>query len=107
MGETAENVAKKWNITRREQDEFALQSQLKYKSAFETGKFKDEIIPVEVRNEKNEVIVVSKDEQPRETSLEKLAALKPAFTKDGPSRQEILRESMMVQHACFSFQKMY
>jgi len=83
MGETAENVAKKWNITRREQDEFALQSQLKYKSAFEKGKFKDEIIPVEVRNEKNEVIVVSKDEQPRETSLEKLAALKPAFTKDG------------------------
>ncbi|HYV94668.1 MAG TPA: acetyl-CoA C-acyltransferase [Chitinophagales bacterium] len=83
MGETAENIAKKWNITRDEQDQFALDSQQKYWNAFEEGKFKDEIIPVETRDEKQQPILVLKDEQPRQTSLEKLAALKPAFSKDG------------------------
>src|SRR5262249_36134560 len=83
MGETAENVANKWNISRKEQDQFALQSQLKYQAAFEQGKFKDEIVAVEVKNDKGETASVCKDEPPRSTSLEKLAALKPAFTKDG------------------------
>lgn len=83
MGETAENVAKKWNITREEQDEFALQSQLKYQSAFEAGKFREEIIPVEVKNEKGEQVMMTKDEHPRATTLEKLASLKPAFANDG------------------------
>ena len=83
MGETAENVAAQWKITRAEQDEFALQSQTKYAAAFDAGKFSDEIIPVNVYNSKGEITPVSKDENPRLSSLEKLAQLKPAFIKDG------------------------
>lgn len=83
MGETAENVAKQWNISRREQDEFALASQQKYFAASEAGKWKDEIVPIEVKNEKGDPRLVETDEPPRHTSLEKLAALRPAFTKDG------------------------
>jgi 3-oxoadipyl-CoA thiolase len=83
MGETAENVAKKWNISRQEQDEFALQSQTKCQQAFTEGKFKDEIIPVEIPSEKNGLVTIDKDEPPRLSPLEKLAALKPAFIKDG------------------------
>jgi acetyl-CoA C-acetyltransferase len=83
MGETAENVAAQWKITRAEQDEFALQSQTKYATAFDAGKFSDEIIPVNVYNSKGEITPVSKDENPRLSSLEKLAQLKPAFKKDG------------------------
>lgn len=83
MGETAENVAKQWKISRQEQDEFALSSQQKYFAALTAGKWKDEIVPVEIANEKNEVNIFDKDEHPRQTSLEKLAALKPAFAKDG------------------------
>jgi acetyl-CoA C-acetyltransferase len=83
MGETAENVAAQWKITRAEQDEFALQSQTKYAAAFEAGKFSDEMIPVNVYNSKGEIMPVSKDENPRATTLEKLAQLKAAFKKDG------------------------
>jgi acetyl-CoA C-acetyltransferase len=83
MGETAENVAAQWKITRAEQDEFALQSQTKYAAAFDAGKFSDEMIPVNVYNSKGEITPVSKDENPRLSSLEKLAQLKPAFKKDG------------------------
>lgn len=82
MGETAENVAKQWKITREEQDAFALSSQQKYFAAKAAGKWSDEITPVEVTQGKNKT-VVDTDEHPRETSLEKLAALKPAFIKDG------------------------
>ncbi len=82
MGETAENVAKQWNIGREEQDAFALLSQQKYFAAEKEGKWKDEIMPVEVWRGK-EKIMVEADEHPRETSLEKLAELKPAFKKDG------------------------
>ena len=82
MGETAENVAKQWKITREQQDEFALSSQQKYFAARLPGKWKDEIIPVEVIKGKDRT-VVDTDEHPRETSLEKLAALKPAFIRDG------------------------
>jgi 3-oxoadipyl-CoA thiolase len=78
MGETAENVAKQWKISREAQDEFALASQEKYFAALEAGKWKDEIVAVEVEDKSVEV-----DEHPRKTSLEKLASLKPAFAKDG------------------------
>jgi len=82
MGETAENVAKKWKISREEQDIFAFQSQEKYQKAHEAGKFKEEIVSIAVPRGK-ESIVFEKDEHPRSTSLEKLAALKPAFTEGG------------------------
>lgn len=82
MGETAENVAKRWNISRNAQDEFALESQQKYAEAFSSGKFADEIVPVKVQVGK-ESFDFDKDEHPRLSSLDKLAALKPAFMKDG------------------------
>jgi 3-oxoadipyl-CoA thiolase len=82
MGETAENVAKQWNISRHAQDEFALESQAKYAAAKAAGKWADEIIPVEAVQGK-QVIVVHGDEHPRETSVEQLAKLKPAFANDG------------------------
>jgi acetyl-CoA acetyltransferase family protein len=82
MGETAENVAKQWNISRHAQDEFALESQTKYAAAKTAGKWADEIIPVEAVQGK-QVIVVHGDEHPRETSVEQLAKLKPAFANDG------------------------
>ena len=82
MGETAENVAEKWKITRAAQDEFALFSQQKYFKAHQAGKFNDELISVKVPKGK-ETIDFNKDEYPRETSLEKLASLKPAFKEGG------------------------
>lgn len=82
MGETAENVAKKWNIAREEQDAFALASQQKYFAAKAAGKWSDEIVPVEIIEQKK-MILFEDDEHPRETSIEKLASLKPAFVKDG------------------------
>ena len=84
MGETAENIAEKWQILREEQDKFAYNSQQKYKSAYDNGKFSDEIIPVCVPQKKKEDLIVDKDEHPRpEVTLEKLATLKPAFKKSG------------------------
>ena len=83
MGETAENVAKQWHISREAQDAFALASQEKYFAALEAGKWKDEIVPVEVEEEKGKRKFVDADEHPRKTSLEKLASLKPAFVKEG------------------------
>ncbi|MGZ5287018.1 MAG: acetyl-CoA C-acyltransferase [Flavisolibacter sp.] len=83
MGETAENVARQWKITREAQDAFAQQSQEKYFAAQEKGIWNDEIIPVEVAGEKGSKNIIDKDEHPRKTSLEKLASLKPAFVKDG------------------------
>ncbi len=83
MGETAENVAEKWKISREAQDEFALQSQMKYQKAFEAGKFKEELVAVPVSKGKGEIAIFDKDEHPRVTSPEKLAALKPAFKENG------------------------
>jgi Acetyl-CoA acetyltransferase len=83
MGETAENVAKRWNISRHAQDEFALQSQEKYFAALENEKWRDELAPVEILTSKNETIYFDKDEPPRRSSMEKLASLRPAFIKDG------------------------
>lgn len=82
MGETAENVAKQWKITREEQDAFALQSQEKYFAAKEEKKWEDEVAAVELYND-GLVSWMIHDEHPRQTSLEKLASLKPAFMKDG------------------------
>lgn len=82
MGETAENVAKQWNISRHAQDEFALESQLKYAKALSENKWHDEIISVQVQSGK-EIFEVNTDEHPRLTSLEKLSQLKPAFIKEG------------------------
>ena len=84
MGETAENVAKKYNLSREVQDQFALDSQMKYKAAFEAGKFGDEMIPVAVPQRKGEPIIVDRDEHPRpDITLDALARLRPAFAKDG------------------------
>ncbi|MEC8738743.1 MAG: acetyl-CoA C-acyltransferase [Bacteroidota bacterium] len=83
MGETAENVAEKYKISREEQDLFALRSQEKYQNAHENKRFSDEIISVHVPRRKQEDLVVLKDEHPRLSSLEKLATLKPAFRKGG------------------------
>jgi 3-oxoadipyl-CoA thiolase len=78
MGETAENVANQWKISRHAQDEFALESQDKYFAALQRNIWKEEIVPVEL-----EEIVFEHDEHPRKTSLEKLAGLKPAFANNG------------------------
>ena len=83
MGETAENIAKQWKIGRVEQDEFGLASQEKYFAALTAGKWAEEIAPIEILGGKEEKIFFEKDEQPRQSSMEKLAALRPAFVKDG------------------------
>ncbi|MBA2251051.1 MAG: acetyl-CoA C-acyltransferase, partial [Chitinophagaceae bacterium] len=83
MGETAENVAKQWGISRHAQDEFAFESQQKYFAALNRGIWKDEIVPVEITPNKEEQVTFEIDEHPRQSSMEKLAQLKPAFAKDG------------------------
>lgn len=82
MGETAENVAEKWKISREAQDWFALASQQKYAQANQANKLKEELVAISISKGK-EVIEFNKDEFPRETSLEKLASLKPAFKENG------------------------
>ncbi|MGP4081961.1 acetyl-CoA C-acyltransferase [Pseudalkalibacillus sp. R45] len=83
MPETAENVAKDYNIGREEQDQFAYESQMKAKRAMEEGRLKDEIVPVVYKDRRGNEIVVDTDEHPRpNSSLEKLSTLKPLF-KDG------------------------
>lgn len=83
MGETAENVARQWNISREAQDQFAYQSQLRYEEAHKKNAFAAELIPVEVDLGKEKKLIFEKDEHPRLSPLEKLAELKPAFQKDG------------------------
>jgi acetyl-CoA C-acetyltransferase len=82
MGETAENVAKQWHISREAQDRFALASQERYFAALERETWAEEMVPVETTVEKRTVLF-DRDEHPRQTTLEKLASLKPAFVKDG------------------------
>lgn len=82
MGETAENVASRWKISRQEQDEFALDSQQKYFASKAANKWEDEIAAVEI-NKNGLISWVVNDEHPRETSLEKLASLKPVFAENG------------------------
>jgi len=84
MGETAENVARKYKLTRDEQDRFAFESQMKCKAAMEAGRFADEIVPVEIPKRNGSPVVVDRDEHPRfDTTMDALAKLKPAFAKDG------------------------
>jgi acetyl-CoA C-acetyltransferase len=83
MGITAENVAKKYEISRAEQDEFALQSQLKAEAAQKEGKFKDEIIPLEIASKKSTVVFDADEYVKPGSTLEALAGLRPAFNKEG------------------------
>ncbi len=83
MGNTAENVARQFQITRQQQDEFAVGSQNKAEAAQKAGKFKDEIVPVTIKTRKGDIIVEA-DEGPRHgASMDGMAKLKPAFEKDG------------------------
>ncbi|MBX5492665.1 MAG: thiolase family protein [Chloroflexi bacterium] len=84
LGETAENVAEKWGITREEQDQFALESQQKAAAAIREGRFREEIVPVPVPQRRGEPVLFEVDEHPRpDTTLEALAKLPPAFRKGG------------------------
>src|SRR5256885_8376969 len=83
MGTTAENVARQWQITRAQQDEFAVESQYKAEAAQKAGKFKDEIVPVTIKTRKGDIIVAD-DEYPRHgATIDSMAKLRPAFAKDG------------------------
>lgn len=84
MGNTAENVVRKYNISREDQDQFAFNSQQRAKAAQESGRFSKEIVPVEIKNRRGAVTVVNKDEHPRpDTTIEALSGLRPVFEKDG------------------------
>lgn len=84
MGITAENIAEQWNLTREEQDQFAVTSQNRAEESIKTGRFKDEIVPVEVPQRRKDPIIVDTDEYPRMgATLEGMAKLRPAFKKDG------------------------
>nr|WP_295971509.1 acetyl-CoA C-acetyltransferase [uncultured Bacillus sp.] len=84
MGMTAENLAEKYEISREEQDEFSARSQQKAQAAIESGRFVDEIVPVEIPGRKGQVTIFSQDEFPRfNTTAADLAKLRPAFKKDG------------------------
>ncbi len=83
MGETAENVAAEFHISRADQDAFALRSQQRAAKAIASGRLAKEIVAVDITDRKGAVTVVSQDEHPRETTLEKLASLKPIFRKEG------------------------
>lgn len=84
MGITAENLAEKYEISRNEQDAFAVKSQNRAEAAITSGRFKDEIVPVEVKQRKGDPIIVDQDEHPKfGSTLEKAGKLRPAFKKDG------------------------
>lgn len=83
MGITAENIAEKWNLTREEQDNLAFESQKKAAAARDSGRFKDEIVPVYIPQRKGDPVCFDTDEYIKETSLEKLSKLRPAFKKEG------------------------
>jgi len=83
MGETAENVAQKYSVSREDQDAFGLRSQERAAQAIAEGRFKEQIIPVEIPQPKGPPVVFDTDEHPRATTLDKLAKLKPAFREGG------------------------
>jgi 3-oxoadipyl-CoA thiolase len=86
MGETAENVAERWGVSRERQDAFALESQHRAVAAIDGGRFDDQIVPVEVPQGRGDPVVVTRDEHPRaDTSLEALGRLRPAFKPEGGS----------------------
>ncbi len=84
MGETAENVAERWGVSRERQDAFAVESQQRAVAAIDAGRFDDQIVPIAVPQRKGEPLIVARDEHPRaDTTAEVLARLKPAFRPDG------------------------
>ena len=83
MGVTAENVAEKFNVTREEQDEFAYQSHMKAAKAFDNGYFDSELVPIEIKNRKSSYIMKEDENIRRDTSIEVLNKLRPAFKEDG------------------------
>jgi acetyl-CoA C-acetyltransferase len=83
MGQTAENIAARWQITREEQDRFAVASQNKAEAAQKAGKFKDEIAPVTIKGRKGDVVVADDEYVRHGVTLESVAGLRPAFTKEG------------------------
>ena len=84
MGNTAEEIVKRYSVSREDQDAFAAESQRRAEQAIKSGVFKDEIVPVEIPQKKGNAVTVDRDEYPRAgTTAEKLAALRPAFAKDG------------------------
>jgi len=83
MGQTAENVAAKWQLSREDQDKFALASQNKAEAAQKAGRFREEIVPFTISGKKGDIVVDSDEYIRAGTTLEALAKLKPAFTKDG------------------------
>jgi len=83
MGETAENVAERFDVTREQQDEFSHRTQEKYQAAHEAGRFANELVPVSIPQRKSDPILFDKDEHPRLSSVEKLATLRPAFKEGG------------------------
>jgi len=83
MGNTAENIAKKWQITRQDQDELAVRSQNRCEAAQKSGRFKDEIIPVTIKGRKGDIIVDTDEHPTHGTTMETLAKLRPAFDKEG------------------------
>lgn len=112
MGETAENIAERWGISREDQDAFALQSHQRASAARSSGVLSEEIIPYAIPNRKGDPTIISADEQPRQdASLESMSALKPAFRKggtvtagnssslnDGAAAMLLASESMLEQH---------
>lgn len=91
MGITAENLAEKFEITREQCDEFAIQSQQRWGEAHKNGAFTNEIAPVEVKDRKLGMKVVDADEHPRpESTYEKISKLKPVFKKDGVGKSSNL-----------------
>jgi acetyl-CoA acetyltransferase family protein len=86
MGETAENVAERWGVSRERQDAFALESHQRAVAAIEDGRFDGQLVPIEVPQRKGDPVVVARDEHPRaDTTIEALAKLRPAFAAEGGS----------------------
>ena len=83
MGNTAENIAKKWQITRQDQDELAVRSQNRCEAAQKSGRFKDEIIPVTIKGRKGDTVVDTDEHPTHGTTMDTLAKLRPAFDKEG------------------------
>ncbi|MEY2719696.1 MAG: hypothetical protein RLZZ273_1062, partial [Bacteroidota bacterium] len=112
MGETAENIAERWGISREDQDAFALQSHQRASAARSSGVLSEEIIPYAIPNRKSDLTILASDEQPRQdASIESMAALKPAFRKggtvtagnssslnDGAAAMLLASESMLERH---------
>jgi acetyl-CoA C-acetyltransferase len=83
MGVCADNTAKEMNISRKDQDDYAINSYKRSASSWSSGKFKDEVIPVEIKDRRGNVTVVNEDEEYKSVNFEKIPSLKPAFAKDG------------------------